>query len=98
MVSMTSLSLTPFIPFVVKPFLCSRNALPGGERVFFLDLQIQQVHSLPLAWTNLALPDPFVVVARGKAMLRWSDLHLLGAVPQNQADPQSGGPLRCFIT
>jgi hypothetical protein len=45
--------------------------------VFFADPQTHQVRSLPLAWTNLALPDPFVVVAAGKAMLRFSDLQQL---------------------
>ena len=45
--------------------------------MFFLDPLTQQVRSLPLAWTSLALPDPFVVVAHGKAVLRWSDLHQL---------------------
>jgi len=32
---------------------------------------------MPLAWTNLALPDPFVVVAAGKAVLRFSDVQQL---------------------
>jgi hypothetical protein len=45
--------------------------------VFFLDPQRQEVRSLPLVWTNLALPDPFLVVARSKAVLRWSDLQQL---------------------
>ncbi len=45
--------------------------------MFFADPQTQQVRSLPLAWTNLALPDPFVVVAAGKAVLRFSDLQQL---------------------
>jgi hypothetical protein len=45
--------------------------------VCFLDPQRQEARSLPLAWTNLALPDPFLVVARGKAVLRWSDLQQL---------------------
>ena len=49
----------------------------GEERVFFVDPQTRQIRSLPLAWTNLALPDPFLVVAGGKAVLRWSDLHQL---------------------
>ncbi len=45
--------------------------------MFFLDPQTQQVRSLPLAWTNLALPDPFLVVVHEKAVLRWRDLHQL---------------------
>jgi Family of unknown function (DUF5372) len=57
--------------------LLSQRFAWGEERVFFLDPLTQQVRSLPLAWTNLALPDPFVIVAQGKAVLRWSDLHQL---------------------
>ncbi len=45
----------------------------------FSDPHTHQVRSLPLAWTNLALPDPFVVVAAGKAVLRFSDLQQLTA-------------------
>ena len=45
--------------------------------MFFLDQETHAVRSLPLAWTNLAQPDPFLVVAAGKAVLRWSDLHQL---------------------
>ncbi|GAC1299427.1 MAG: hypothetical protein NVSMB27_39490 [Ktedonobacteraceae bacterium] len=46
---------------------------------------------MPLAWTNLALPDPFVVVAAGKAVLRWQDLHQLAQfLSQHQTDRQEG--------
>ena len=45
--------------------------------MFFADPQTHQVRSLPQAWTNLALPDPFVVVAAGKAVLRFSDVQQL---------------------
>jgi hypothetical protein len=77
MVSMTSPSPIPFILCGhTFPLLAQRFAW-GEERVFFLDPQTQQVRSLPRAWTNLALPDPFFVVAHGRAVLRWSDLHQL---------------------
>jgi hypothetical protein len=56
------------------PLLSQRFAW-GEERVFFLDPETHEVRSLPLAWTDLVLPDPFLVVAGGKAVLRWSDLH-----------------------
>jgi hypothetical protein len=35
------------------------------------------MRSLPLAWTNLALPDPFLVIAGGQAVLRFRDLQQL---------------------
>jgi len=68
----------PFHPLRDQTFLLlSQRFAWGEERVFFADPQTQQVRSLPLAWTNLALPDPFVVVAAGKAVLRFSDLQQL---------------------
>jgi Family of unknown function (DUF5372) len=68
----------PFHPLCGHTFpLLSQRFAWGEERVFFLDPQTQQVRSLPLAWTNLALPDPFLVVACGKAVLRWKDLQQL---------------------
>ena len=68
----------PFHPLSGQTFpLLSQRFAWGEERVFFADPQTQQVRSMPLAWTNLALPDPFVVVAAGKAVLRFSDVQQL---------------------
>ncbi len=74
MVSIALLSLTLFILCQGKRFFCSHSALPGEKSGCS---HTHQVRSLPLAWTNLALPDPFVVVAAGKAVLRFSDLQQL---------------------
>jgi hypothetical protein len=51
---------------------------------------MQQLRSLPLAWTYLALPDPFLVVAYGKAVLRWNDLHQLAQLLGKMAFPLRG--------
>jgi hypothetical protein len=68
----------PFHPLSGQTFsLLSQRFAWGEERVFFSDPHIHQVRSLPLAWTSLALPDPFVVVAEGKTVLRFGDLHQL---------------------
>jgi hypothetical protein len=56
----------------------------GEERVFFADPQTQQVRSLPLAWTSLALPDPFLVVADGQTVLRLKDLQQLAQFLQQK--------------
>ena len=68
----------PFHPLKDQTFLLlSQRFAWGEERVFFSDPQTHQVRSLPLAWTNLAFPDPFLVVAAGKTVLRWKDLQQL---------------------
>jgi Family of unknown function (DUF5372) len=65
----------PFHPLRDQTFpLLSQRFAWGEERVFFSDPQTHQVRSLPQTWTSLAPPDPFLVVAAGKTVLRWSDL------------------------
>jgi Family of unknown function (DUF5372) len=57
--------------------LLSQHFAWGEERVFFSDPLTHHVRSLPQAWTSLALPDPFLVVAAGEAVLRFNDLQQL---------------------
>lgn len=45
----------------------------GEDRVFYLAAD-GWTRSLPRAWTDLAVPDPFVTVARGRAPFRLADL------------------------
>ncbi len=82
----------PFHPLYGHTFpLLSQRLAWGEERVFFPDPQTQQMRSLPLSWTNLALPDPFLVVAGGRAVLRWKDLHqLVQFLEQQQTHRQEG--------
>ena len=61
--------------------------------MFFADPQTHQVRSLPLAWTNLALPDPFVVVAAGKAVLRFSDVQQLTQFLKEKQTHRKAGTL-----
>lgn len=68
----------PFHPLSGRTFpLLAQRFAWGEERVFFADPQTQQIRSLPLAWTSLALPDPFLVVAGGQTVLRLKDLQQL---------------------
>jgi len=68
----------PFHPLSGQtfPLLASLFAV-GEERIFFCDPQTHEIRSLFLVWTSLALPDHFLVVARGKAVLRSVDLQQL---------------------
>ena len=80
----------PFDPLCGQAFpLLTQRFAWGEERVFFLDPQTHEVRSLPLAWTSLALPDPFLIVAAGKAVLRLRDLQqLVQALRQYPAHSQ----------
>jgi Family of unknown function (DUF5372) len=81
----------PFHPLCGHSFpLLSQSRAWGEERVFFADRQTHQIRSLPLAWTSLAFPDPFLVVAAGKTVLRFEDIgslnQMLKALPAHQKE------------
>ncbi len=78
----------PFHPLCGQTFpLLSQRVAWGEERVFFLDPQTHELRSLPTAWTSLALPDPFLVVADGKAVLRFVDVQRLAQVLRDMQVP-----------
>ena len=45
----------------------------GEERVYYRD-QKGRMRFLPVRWTSLAAPDPFVLTAAGRAYFRLEDL------------------------
>ncbi|WP_201382819.1 DUF5372 family protein [Ktedonobacter sp. SOSP1-52] len=83
----------PFHPLSGHSFpLLSQSRAWGEERVFFADPQTHQIRSLPLAWTSLAPPDPFLVIAAGKTVLRFEDIgplnQMLNVLPAHQKEDQ----------
>jgi hypothetical protein len=68
----------PFPPLSGQQLPLIAQRLAWGEpRVFFHDPATGRLRSLPTAWTTLAPPDPFVVLAAGRAILRFTDLQTL---------------------
>jgi len=53
----------------------------GEARVFFYDAQGRR-QALPASWTDMAAPDPFVVLSRGRMPFRPADLLALVALLQ----------------
>ena len=51
----------------------------GEDRVYFYNDE-QRLVALPAAWTNVIAPDPFVLVASGRALFRVADLLELAAL------------------
>lgn len=80
----------PFHPLNGQTFaLLPRQSVGKAERVFFANPQTREFRSLPLAWTSLALPDPFLAVADGNAVLRWKNLqHLVQFLKPKQTQHQ----------
>jgi hypothetical protein len=78
----------PFHPLsgALFPLLGQRFAW-GEERVFFVDPQTRQIRSLPLVWTSVAPPDPFMVIAAGHTVLRLKDAQQLAQFLQQKQAP-----------
>ena len=53
--------------------LAGRGREWGEDRVYYRD-QAGRVRFLPARWTSVAPPDPFVLVAAGRAYFRLEDL------------------------
>ena len=77
----------PFHPLSGQQFslLCERFAW-GEPRVFFHDPVTGHVRSLPTAWTDRAAPEPFVLLAAGRAILRLTDLQALARLLHDLED------------
>lgn len=70
----------PFHPLRDRDFRLVESRWAWGEaRVFFEDDE-GRVRRLPLCWTSLCAPDPFVVVAAGRSPFRFDDLVRLAAL------------------
>ncbi len=68
----------PFHPLSGRQFtLLAQRHTWGEPRVFFHDPATGLIRSLPIVWTDLAPPDPFVLLAAGRAILRLTDLQAL---------------------
>jgi len=64
----------PFHPLFGSEFeLVVRRSNWGEDRVFFHDADGRLI-SLAARWTSVCVPDPFVVVAAGRASFRVEDL------------------------
>ena len=64
----------PFHPLSGREFvLVSERHDRHGDRVWYLDAE-GGTRSVPRAWTDLAAPEPFVVMAGGRAHFRPADL------------------------
>ncbi|MDP9373799.1 MAG: Y4bD/Y4pK family protein, partial [Chloroflexota bacterium] len=83
----------PFHPLAGQQFTAVMQRVAYGEpRVFYLDPVTRQVRSLPLAWTDLAAPDPFRRVAADRAILRLTDLQALLALTRTLRATRGDGP------
>jgi Family of unknown function (DUF5372) len=64
----------PFHPLAGREFpLVEVRQLWGEARVYFRDDR-GELAQLPVAWTDAGDPDPFVVLAAGRADFRLADL------------------------
>ena len=52
---------------------CRPSSGVGRERVYYRDSS-GRMRFLPARWTSIAVPDPFIVMAAGRACFRLEDL------------------------
>jgi hypothetical protein len=75
----------PFHPWHGRQFeFVSRGHRWGEARVWFYDDE-HRLRSLPVTWTDRAVPDPFVVLSAGRSLYRVEDLCRLAAVLRSLA-------------
>ncbi|MBC8461405.1 MAG: hypothetical protein H8D67_25810 [Deltaproteobacteria bacterium] len=79
----------PFHPLHNKKFEIYSIKKPHGEsRVYFYNMKSRMV-SVPLRWTDIGPPDPFVKIAAGRSFFRADDLIRLYNLIQNIKQAQS---------
>ena len=64
----------PFHPFRNKQFEIHSIKAPHGERRIYYYNPDGRIGSVPLNWTDVAPPDPFVTVSAGRALFHIKDL------------------------
>jgi hypothetical protein len=64
----------PFHPWYGRVFeLKHRRQNWGDDRVMYYD-RVETLRSLPVSWTDVAIPDEVVIAGRGRAHFRAQDL------------------------
>lgn len=83
----------PFHPLTDRSFQLLAQRYAWSEwQVFFEDPTTTRVRFLPMAWTDLAAPDPFVLGARGRAILRLVDVQAVVHLLDDQRDRHQQEP------
>ena len=76
----------PFHPFADRQFVCVGERHNRSGKRLLLRIDDSTICSVPPQWTDVASPDPEVVMGRGRAILRVVDLMgLAGFVEQLSA-------------
>ena len=79
----------PFHPLSGRFFeLVAQRQAWGEQRIFFHDSLHPQLRSIPVRWTSLAAPDPFLLLAQGRTLLRFIDAQRLYEVLRAAASGQ----------
>jgi hypothetical protein len=79
----------PFHPLSGRAFeLVGQHQAWGEPRVFFYIPPNPELRSMPVQWTSLALPDPFLMIAQGRTLLRFLDAQRLSEVLSKVASGQ----------
>ena len=64
----------PFHPLLNKEFEIHSIKTPHGERRVYFYNSEGHIASVPLEWTDVEPPDPFVVISAGRSFFRIKDI------------------------
>ena len=70
----------PFHPFAGSALPCIGERYNRSGKRLLLRIDDSTICSIPPQWTDLASPEPEVVIGRGRALFRFADLMDLSQV------------------
>ncbi len=80
----------PFHPLRDQRFRLVVNKMLWGEERVTLEHPDGSLHSIPVGWTDLRPPDPYLEVGRGRSRFRVEDLLRLVDLVQDEARRDGG--------
>jgi hypothetical protein len=81
----------PFHPLAGRDFEFVVHKQNWGEDRVWLHDEAGKLFSLPAGWTDVAAPDPFVVVAAGRCPFTTDDLLAVAGLADRLADRRDSG-------
>jgi hypothetical protein len=86
----------PFHPFSGRQLICVGERDNRSGKRLLLRVDDRTICSVPLQWTDMAAPDPEVLMGQGRALFRVADLvELARLVTRLTSEGRSENPVEC---
>jgi hypothetical protein len=88
----------PFHPLSGKQFVCVGERYNVHGKRLLLQVDEMTICSVPPQWTDLAAPDPEIIIGKHRALFRLADLldlaRLVEQLAKTESPTKSGGSVR----